>query len=94
MDNSTLRIGECTVEPALNTIERDGQAIRIQPRAMEVLVFLAERPNRVISADELIAEVWDGRIVVAHAVYRLIKQLRDALGDDVGNPRYIQTITR
>jgi len=61
---------------------------------MDMLVCLAEHHGEVLSTSKLIAEVWGGRIVGDHSVYRLVQQLRTALGDDPNNPRYIATVTR
>lgn len=61
---------------------------------MEVLAHLATRPGEVVSAEELIEAVWRGRAVGDGAVYKTIHLLRDALGDDRGDVRYIQTIPK
>ncbi len=61
---------------------------------MEVLVYLASRAGQVVSADELIDAVWDGRVVGGGAIYQSINQLRQALGDERGDGAYIQTIRK
>lgn len=94
MEYARLKIGEWAVSPALNLLEHDGRSTEIEPRAMDLLVFLAEHAGEVFSTDALITVIWRGRVVSDDAVYRLIKQLRDALGDDSRDPRYIATIPR
>ena len=61
---------------------------------MEVLVHLASHAGEVVSADELINAVWEGRVVGDGAVYQSINQLRHALGDDRDDVQYIQTIPK
>lgn len=61
---------------------------------MEVLVYLAKRAGEVVSVDELIDAVWDGRVVGDGAVYQAINQLRHALGDHQDDVRFIQTIPK
>ena len=89
-----IRVGDWTVRPTLNRLERDGHSVKLEPRAMEVLVHLASRAGEVVSADELIDSVWEGRVVGDGAIYQSINQLRQALGDDRDDVRYIQTIPK
>jgi Tol biopolymer transport system component/DNA-binding winged helix-turn-helix (wHTH) protein len=89
-----MQIGEWTVVSVLNLLERDGRSIRIEPRAMELLVYLARRPGEVVSPDELIRDLWHGRVFDDGVVYRKINQLRKALGDDSRVARFIETIPK
>jgi adenylate cyclase len=89
-----MRIGDWTVRPSLNVIERDGASIKLEPRAMDLLVYLANAPGHVASADELLREVWHGRVFDGSVVYKRINQLRQALGDDTRASRFIKTIPK
>jgi TolB-like protein/Flp pilus assembly protein TadD len=60
---------------------------------MDVLVHLAAKPGEVVSIDELIARIWNGRASDG-SVYRTINQLRRALEGDGAQPRYIETIRK
>jgi len=91
---TTISVGDWTATPALDVLERDGQLVKLQPRAMELLVYLARRPGEVVSAAELINSVWGGRSVGDGAVYRSVNQLRHALGDGADDSRYVQTIPK
>src|SRR5262245_56652877 len=89
-----IKIGSWTASPALNLLENDDRSIRIEPRTMNLLVYLAARPGEVVSVDELFAAVWPGVVVGDSSVYVAIKQLRRALevpGDDTS---YIETIPK
>jgi TolB-like protein/DNA-binding winged helix-turn-helix (wHTH) protein/Flp pilus assembly protein TadD len=88
---TSIRIGPWIARPALNLLERGTRSVRIEPRAMDVLVFLAGRDGAVASVDELIASVWKGVIVGDGSVYLAISQLRQALGDSDQGTRYIET---
>jgi TolB-like protein/DNA-binding winged helix-turn-helix (wHTH) protein len=89
-----LRIGAWRVRPVLNMLERDGRSVRIEPRAMDVLVFLASHQGEVFSVDQLIASVWKGVIVSDSSVYLAISQLRQALGGSDDETSYIETIPK
>jgi len=87
-------IGAWIVKPTLDRIEKGKVFVTLEPKAMQILVYLASRPNEVISIDELINEIWDGRIIEDNTVYQWIRILRKALGDRAERPVYIETITK
>jgi TolB-like protein/DNA-binding winged helix-turn-helix (wHTH) protein len=84
--------GEWTVEPDLDRISRDSEEVNLQPQVMELLVYLAENANEVVSIDDMIEDVWEGRLMSSGSVYNRLTSLRKALQDDPQNPTYIETI--
>ena len=90
---ASFRVGEWRVSRAINQIERGGHALQLEPLAMDVLVHLATKPGEVVSIDELIARIWNGRATDG-SVYRTINQLRRALEGDSEEARYIETIRK
>ena len=89
-----LRIGEWRIDGTVNALDRPGRAVRIEPKAMEVLLMLADRAGEVVSRDELLAAVWPGVVVGDDALTQSIIKLRKALGDKPRSPRYIETISK
>ncbi len=87
-------VGEWEVDPAADEIRRGEERVTLQPRTMALLVYLAARPDQVVSADELLTEVWQGVIVAPGSLYQSIGQLRLALGDDTDSPSYVVNIPR
>jgi DNA-binding winged helix-turn-helix (wHTH) protein/tetratricopeptide (TPR) repeat protein len=79
---SDFRIGDRTVRPGLNRIDGPAGPVQVEPKVMEVLVVLAARRGAVVSKDELVQAVWEGRFVSDDVVWRSIRELRRALGDD------------
>lgn len=61
---------------------------------MDLLVFLASSGGHVVSKDEIINGVWEGRFIAETTLTRSIADLRRALGDDQRDPRYIETIPK
>ena len=55
-----FRIGAWLATPALDELQRGAERVRLEPKAMEVLVFLASRPGEPVSRDELLSGVWPG----------------------------------
>ncbi len=91
---ATTRIGEWRIAPDLNQIARGAEIVRLEPKAMAVLLRLAARPGEVVSRDELLAAVWPNVIVGDNALTQVVIKLRKALGDTAHEPRYIQAISK
>ena len=82
------------IDPSTLCITRDRKTVKLQPRAMAVLMFLASRSGETISREELEREVWQGQIVVYEALSNTIAKLRKAFDEDPHEPRIIQTIQK
>jgi adenylate cyclase len=89
-----LQVGEWTVEPALNQLSAAGTTVKLEPKAMAVLVYLADRPGQVVSREALLSAVWPGVVVSDDALTQVVIKLRKALGDAAEKPAYIQTISK
>jgi TolB-like protein/predicted Zn-dependent protease len=89
-----LRIGDLRVDPALDEIAKNGQTKKLERKAMQLLICLAERPGAVLSVEELLDLVWKDVVVSIDSVYAAIAALRRALGDDPKNPTYIANVAR
>jgi len=83
-------LGDRWITPGINEID----GVRVDPKAMDVLVALVEAAPLVLSGNELLERVWPDVVVVHNVVYQAIAQLRKALGDEAHAPQYIETIPR
>ena len=70
-ESRRFTVGRWTATPSLDRLERNGETLTIEPTAMAVLVQLALQPGQVVSTDELMATVWNGRAVGDDAVYQI-----------------------
>jgi TolB-like protein/Tfp pilus assembly protein PilF len=75
-------------------VSKAGNDVRLEPKAVDVLVFLIEHRGRVIEKSELLNAVWKETFVTQNAMTRVIGQLRKALGDDPRQARYIKTVQK
>jgi adenylate cyclase len=91
---SPLLVAGWRVDSSTLRISKDGETVKLEPRAMAVLVYLAGRPGEAVTRDELEREVWDGVVVGYDALSNTIAKLRKAFGDDRMNPRVIETISK
>jgi TolB-like protein/DNA-binding winged helix-turn-helix (wHTH) protein/Tfp pilus assembly protein PilF len=92
--SSVLCVGDFRVDPALDEISRGEATVKLEPRAMRVLVCLAEHADQVVSVDQLMDAVWKDVVVTPDSVYQAVAGLRRALGDDPKNPIYIANVQR
>ena len=72
----------------------DGAPVSIEPQVFDLLVYLIENRDRVVSKDDLIASVWGGRIVSDSTVDSRINAVRKAIGDSGKEQRLIRTSAR
>ena len=73
-------------------LRRDGQPHPLEPQVFALLAFLVEHRERLVSKDEILEKVWEGRIVTDSALASRIKSARKVLGDDGKAQRFIKTI--
>ena len=89
-----FRLGKWQVRPDLCTLEADGQSTPLEPKTMGVLLCLAEHAPKVVTREQFIEEVWNGRVVSDEVLSRAISLLRSQLEDDAQDPRFVRTIPR
>jgi len=80
----------------LSTVElrAGGEASRLEPQVFALLSLLIENRERVVSKEEIIEKVWEGRVVSDAALSSRVKSARQALGDDGQAQRFIKTVHR
>jgi TolB-like protein/DNA-binding winged helix-turn-helix (wHTH) protein len=97
MNNSAktgFRIGRWDVDPQQNLLKSPEHTKTLEPKVMDVLVFLAERQGEVVSRQQILDAVWREVVVGDEVVSRAVSLLRTELGDDQKNPRYLKTISK
>jgi DNA-binding winged helix-turn-helix (wHTH) protein/Tfp pilus assembly protein PilF len=93
MPRERYRIGDLTVDVAAASVTRpDNEPIALPQLSFDLLVALARRAPDVVSADELIATVWNGAAVSDETLTQRVALLRKALGDEAKSPRYLRAV--
>jgi len=82
------------VYPALNRMESGTKGVSLEPRVMDLLVYLHKHGGQVIPKDQIIRDVWGGVCVTEQAVTYTITEMRRALGDDAHSPTFIRTVPK
>ena len=84
--------GQYELDLATVELRADGRLVDLEPQVFALLTLLVENRERVVSKDEIIEKVWDGRVVSDAAVASRVKTARQALGDDGKSQQYIRTL--
>jgi DNA-binding winged helix-turn-helix (wHTH) protein len=76
------RFAECELDERLYQLRREGSPIALEPKVFDVLAYLVQHRDRVVSKDELLDKLWPGQVVGENALTRCIRAARSAVGDD------------
>ena len=92
--STSFQVGDWLVDPAAGQIARGGRGVKLEPKVMEVLSYLALRPGELVTREDLERDVWKGAVVRYDSITTAVIKLRKALTDDAREPRYIATIPK
>lgn len=89
-----FHIENSVLDPGRRQLTRAGDNVMVEPKVFDLLVYLIENRNRLLTKDDLIAAVWGGRIVSDSALASAINAARNAVGDSGREQRLIRTSAR
>src|SRR6185436_1545152 len=84
--------GPFRLDPLKRRLMRDGDPVRLTPKALDLLLVLVEASGRTVEKDELLEKVWPGTIVEENNLNQNITALRKSLGDSRQDSQYIATV--
>ena len=87
--SDVYRFGEFVLDPGRRTLSRADSPVSLTPKAFDVLLFLAQNPNRLVTKEELLQAVWGDTFVEEGNLTQYISHLRKALGDNSEDSRLI-----
>ncbi|MFO0997525.1 MAG: alpha/beta fold hydrolase [Alphaproteobacteria bacterium] len=82
------------LDPDRRELTRGAETVAVQPQVFDLLLYLIRHRGRVVSKDDLIAHVWNGRIVSDSTLTSRINAARTAVGDDGDRQALIRTVAR
>jgi DNA-binding winged helix-turn-helix (wHTH) protein/TolB-like protein/Tfp pilus assembly protein PilF len=94
MTRTSYRFGDFTLDLAERQLLRDDRVVPLTVRAFDVLLLLVEHAGRTVTKEEFMDTVWTGTVVEEANLTDNISTLRQALGDDAREPRYIRTVPK
>jgi DNA-binding winged helix-turn-helix (wHTH) protein len=89
-----IRFGTLVLDPETRELLRAGTPVALSPKAFELLTILVEARPNAISKSALQDRLWPATFVVEKNLANLVSEIRDAIGDDSANPRFIRTVRR
>ena len=92
LEHMIYQFGPFELDPATVELRARGEMLSLEPQVFALLALLVENHDRLVSKDEIIEKVWDGRAVSDAAVASRVKSARQALGDDGQRQRFIRTV--
>jgi DNA-binding winged helix-turn-helix (wHTH) protein/TolB-like protein len=86
------RVGDVEIDVTRSCVHREGHEYYLRPQALEVLLYLIARRDRLVSKDELLRSVWSDAAVTENTLVQCVGDVRRALGDDARRSRMVKTI--
>jgi TolB-like protein len=86
--------GDHTLDDDLRELRRGEESVAVEPQVFDLLIYLVQNRDRVVSKDDLIASVWAGRVVSDSTLTSRINAARKAVGDSGSEQKLIRTIAR
>lgn len=93
-NGAIYRFEDVAIDSGEFRVTKTGESRHITPRAFEVLIYLVENAGRIIGKQELFDEVWKENFVTDNALTRMIKEIRQVIGDEADAPVYIETVPK
>ncbi len=87
-----FRFGDFALDSERYELRRGGAVVAAEPKVLEVLAHLLVHHQRVVTREELLAEIWEGRFVSDAALSRAIREVRRLLGDTAAESRWVKTV--
>src|SRR5450631_2070009 len=91
---SLYHFGPFALDPNKRALFRQGKPVTLTPKAFDVLLYLAQNPNRVVSKEELLKSVWAGSFVEEGNLTQNVFLLRKVLSEESGESGLIVTVPR
>lgn len=88
------RFGPFIADAASYRLLHRGEVVPVSPKIIDLLLYLVARPSMLVSKEELFNALWPDVAVTDNALTQAVSELRQALGDEAGSPKYLQTVAR
>src|SRR5215467_4358520 len=86
------RFAQFEIDPSRHELRRVGESVHIEPQVFDLIVHLVRNRDRIVSKDELIDTIWNGRVISEAALSSRINGARRALGDTGNEQNFIKTL--
>jgi DNA-binding response OmpR family regulator len=88
-----IEVGELRLDPGSRTVELAGKPLEVTRKEFDLLAELMAKPGQVVTREDLMSRVWDVNWFGSTKTLDVhVRTLRQKLGDDSANPRFIETV--
>jgi len=87
-----LAFSDVEIDPSKGEVRRDGRLVPAAPRVVSLLHLLAANADRMVTKDEIVDKIWDGRVISDSAISTSVKEARRAIGDSGARQDLIRTL--
>ncbi|HEY3454535.1 MAG TPA: winged helix-turn-helix domain-containing protein [Bryobacteraceae bacterium] len=94
--NAAFRFGAFELDRSSGELRKYGVRIKLQEKPFQILLLLLERPGEIVSRQEIRSKLWpeDTFVDFENSISAAVRKLREALSDNSGTPRFVETISR
>ncbi len=90
--SNVIRFGDFEIDASLYELRQSGRTVAVEPQVFDLLAYLAKNADRIVTKEEIFAEIWGNRVVSDSALSSQIKAARKAIGDDGSAQHTIRTV--
>ena len=87
-------IADWHIDPSACQISQGDKSVKLEPKVMDLLVYMSQRPGEVLTRDDMEENVWQGMVIGYDALTNAIIKLRKAFDDNARNPSIIETLPK
>jgi DNA-binding winged helix-turn-helix (wHTH) protein/tetratricopeptide (TPR) repeat protein len=91
---NAYRFGAFTLECSSYRLLKKTTVLQVSPKVIDLLLYLVARPSVLVSKEDLFKALWPDVAVTDNALTQAVSELRQAIGDDPSNPKFVQTVAR
>jgi DNA-binding winged helix-turn-helix (wHTH) protein len=94
MGHSKQSTGEVELDLGRYELRRSGRRVKLEKKPMDLLIFLLERREQMVTRDEIVKRLWRSDLFIdtEKNVNNVVRKLRTALGDNADRPRFLETV--
>jgi DNA-binding winged helix-turn-helix (wHTH) protein len=95
-ESGVYRFGVFELDSRSRELKKHGVRIKLQDQPLRILLLLVQHPHEVVTREQIQGELWPAGTYVDYenAINSSVRKLREALGDNPSNPRFIETLSR
>lgn len=89
-----VRFGTFVIDSETRELLRQDACVPLSPKAFDLLSILVDQRPKALAKSDLLDRLWPNTFVVEKNLANLVSEIRDAIGDDPANPRFLRTVHR